>query len=181
MITPFIIDSNKEATMEKWDAYDKYGNILDGFLLRGDVIPQGKLHLVVEIIVKHRDGSFLMMQRSEDKSSYPNYFEISAGGAVLQGETSKEGALRELKEETGIDSWISFTPIHRVISEEGHYIFDNYLVITDVEKDSICYQEGETQSHQWIGLDTLNQYIEQELIVPSQAKRLKELLAQNII
>lgn len=167
--------------MEKWDAYDKNGSLIDGYLIRGEVIPEGSFHLVVEIIVKHLDGSYLMMQRSVNKSSFSNYYEVSAGGAVLQGETSLEGAIRELKEETGIDSWLSFSPIHRVISETGQYIFDNYFTITDTDKNSIYYQEGETQAHKWVSLDELKQCIEMGHLVPSQANRLKELLTQKII
>ena len=51
--------------IEKWDAYDKYFNkIADGSLIRGEVIPDGVYHLVGEIIVKHTDGTYLLMQRA---------------------------------------------------------------------------------------------------------------------
>ena len=54
--------------IEKWDAYDKYFNkIADGSLIRGEVIPDGVYHLVGEIIVKHTDGTYLLMQRDYKK------------------------------------------------------------------------------------------------------------------
>ena len=54
--------------MELWDAYDRDFKKIQGVtLVRGEVIPEGFFHLVCEIIVRHIDGSYLIMQR--DKKS----------------------------------------------------------------------------------------------------------------
>lgn len=88
--------------IEKWDAYDKYFNkIADGSLIRGEVIPDGVYHLVGEIIVKHTDGTYLLMQR-DYKKQFGGKWELTAGGSALQGESPLECAIRELREETGI-------------------------------------------------------------------------------
>ena len=47
--------------MELWDAYDENENIV-GELVRGEPIPTGLYHLVSEVLVKHTDGSYLLMQ-----------------------------------------------------------------------------------------------------------------------
>ena len=50
--------------MEIWDAYDENFNIIDGMtLVRGEeeTIPEGVYHLVVDILVKHKDGTYLLM------------------------------------------------------------------------------------------------------------------------
>lgn len=83
---------------ELWDAYDCNANKLDGTLTRGEKIPEGMYHPVAEIIVRHKDGSFLAMQRDFSKKHYGGFWEISAGGAVKKGETALEGAVRELFE-----------------------------------------------------------------------------------
>lgn len=50
--------------MELWDAYDnKFNRINDMTLVRGEPITDGVYHLVCDIIVKHTDGSYLLMQR----------------------------------------------------------------------------------------------------------------------
>lgn len=97
-----IVNINSEL-MEKWDAYDKNGKLIDKILIRGENIPSGMYHLVCEVIVKHKDGTYLCMQRSYDKKGYPGYYEVSAGGASLMGEDKFTCIKRELKEETGLD------------------------------------------------------------------------------
>lgn len=72
--------------MELWDAYDEGLNKTDGsVLVRGDQIPNGCFHLVCEIIVKHKDGSYLIMQRDKRKH-LGGMWEATAGGSALQGE-----------------------------------------------------------------------------------------------
>lgn len=56
--------------MEIWDAY-KEDLILAGCdLIRGEAIPKGLFHLVSEIIVKHKDGMYLLMQRDWKKPNF---------------------------------------------------------------------------------------------------------------
>lgn len=53
---------------EIWDAYDKqFHKIENTKLIRGQNIPAGMYHMVGEIIVKHKDGTFLLMQRDFNK------------------------------------------------------------------------------------------------------------------
>lgn len=74
--------------MELWDAYGESFNKLNHPpLVRGDKIPDGIFHLVCEILVKHIDGSFLIMQRDLNKH-LGGMREATAGGSALQkGET----------------------------------------------------------------------------------------------
>ena len=72
-------------------------------LVRGEVIPEGFFHLVCEIIVRHIDGSYLIMQRDKRKH-LGGMWEATAGGSALQGEEPAICAARELYEETGITS-----------------------------------------------------------------------------
>ena len=86
---------------ELWDAYDKkFNKIENTTLVRGETIPDGIYHLVSEVIVKHTDGSYLLMQRDLRKH-HGGEWEVTAGGSALQGENGLEAAIRELKEETG--------------------------------------------------------------------------------
>ena len=50
--------------MELWDAYDENVNLIEGVTLtRGEKIDDGIFHLVCDIIVRHTDGDYLIMQR----------------------------------------------------------------------------------------------------------------------
>ena len=48
------------------------------------------------------EGQVLLVKRSETAGKYPNFWAVPMGG-VEKGETFREGAARELKEETMLD------------------------------------------------------------------------------
>ncbi len=48
------------------------------------------------------EGQILLVKRSETAGKYPNFWAVPMGG-VDKGETFREGAARELKEETMLD------------------------------------------------------------------------------
>ena len=48
------------------------------------------------------EGEVMMVRRAENAGKYPNYWAVPMGG-VEEGETFREGAVRELKEETMLD------------------------------------------------------------------------------
>ena len=136
---------------ELWDAYDNaFNKISDVTLVRGEPLSEGMYHLVAEVIVRHIDGTYLLMQRDFAKT-FGGMWELSAGGSALQGESSLDCAIRELMEETGIIA-TEMKEIGRVVHDGYHTLFVEYLCITDCEKDSIKLQEGETVNFRWIDL-----------------------------
>lgn len=88
--------------MEIWDGYLKDGSLANVDLVRGEPIPDGPYHLVCEILVRHNDGDYLVMQRDFSKPNFGGYYEATAGGSALKGEDKITCAKRELLEETGI-------------------------------------------------------------------------------
>lgn len=73
--------------MELWDAYEKRLNMVEDFtLVRGEVITDGLYHLVSEIIVKHKERTYLFMQRDFSKH-LGGKWEATAGGSALRGVT----------------------------------------------------------------------------------------------
>ena len=88
--------------MEIWDLYDENKNVTGKYCLRGDEIPENLYHLVVHVWIKNDKGEYLISQRAEDRPTFPLMWEC-VGGSVLKGENSLQGAIRETKEEVGID------------------------------------------------------------------------------
>lgn len=142
--------------MEIWDGYNSDKTLAGVDIAREDEqkgkFPHGLYHLVVDVIVRHTDGTYLAMQRDYNKRGFPGEWEIGAGGSVLKGETAYEGALRELREETGvIAEKLNALNAISVVCENGvgvHYYM--YLCITDMDKDAVILQEGETIDYKWI-------------------------------
>jgi 8-oxo-dGTP pyrophosphatase MutT (NUDIX family) len=169
-----IKDSIEFTQLELWDAYDKEMNkISDMILVRGEVVPDGIYHLVSEIIVKHIDGTYLIMQR-DLKKHFGGMWELTAGGSALQGETPLECAIRELREETGIVV-SSLKEIGKVVHDEHHSIYFEYLCITNCNKDSIKLQEGETINYRWIDKNNLLKMSENELASKRTIRLVKDL------
>ena len=87
---------------ELWDLYTKDRQLTGETHTRGDALPEGRFHLVVHVWIQNAKGEFLISQRSANRPTFPLLWEC-VGGSVLKGESSLEGALREVKEEVGLD------------------------------------------------------------------------------
>ena len=157
--------------MEKWDAYNSSLEKIDGMILiRGEEnsIPSGIYHLVCEILVQHTDSSILLMQR-DFKKHYGGMWEASAGGSALMGETPLECAKRELFEETGITA-LTLTELGRVVSDETHCVYVEFLCVTDCNKNSVILQQGETVNYRWISRHELFSMSKNELVTKRMLK-----------
>lgn len=160
--------------MEVWDAYDGKMNQVEGVsLVRGEKIPDGYFHLCSEIIVRHKDGSYLIMQRDKRKHQGGKW-EATAGGSAMQGEDSLTCAIRELREETGIDAK-ELTELGKVIHYLHQSIYVDYLCVTDVEKDKVTLQEGETTDYKWISARELRNMSRDELVTGRIQNFIEEL------
>lgn len=155
---------------ELWDAYDCNANKLDGKLIRGEKIPEGMYHLVAEIIVRHKDGSFLAMQRDFSKKHYGGFWEISAGGAVKKGETALEGAVRELFEETGLVCK-SLEKTYIICGKKYPCIYFGYICTVDCDKNRIKLQEGETVAYKWVKSEDIIRFLTDKNYVTIHAER----------
>lgn len=149
--------------MELWDAYDKSFNRIEGVTLtRGEKIDDGIFHLVCDVIVRHTDGDYLIMQRDWRKH-YGGMWEATAGGSAFIGESPLQCAVRELFEETGIHA-DTLTEIGRVVDKKCHSAYVEYIFVTDCDKNSVKLQEGETSDFRWVDTNTLLNMKNDELI-----------------
>lgn len=154
--------------MEIWDGYLKDGSLAGVDLVRDEPIPSGLYHLVCEILVRHTDGDYLLMQRDFSKPSYAGYFEATAGGSALKGEDKLTCARRELLEETGIAA-DTLKLIGEYVSRETIYV--NYLCVTNCDKSLITLQEGETISFKWVSELDFISFINSDSIIDTQKAR----------
>ena len=159
--------------MELWDAYDRNGNKTGEILVRGEPIPEGRYHLVSEVLVRHVDGSYLCMIRSREKPNYPLYPECTAGGSALMGDSPLDCIRRELREETGIE-WAEFEEVNRTVRECYSTIFYSYLCTVDWPKDAITLQEGETESYKWLSEAEFIELLNSDRMIPGQPQRMED-------
>ena len=158
--------------MERWDAYDENFRRMEGVsLVRGEPIPAGAYHLVCEVLVRHIDGSCLLMQR-DPRKHYGGLWEATAGGSALRGEPPLDCARRELREETGIRAE-ELQELGRVRSGNTHYV--EFLCVMDWPKDGVTLQEGETVAYRWVSRTEFRSLRSEELVTKRMQGFLPEL------
>lgn len=141
---------------EYWDLFDE-NRIPSGMIhRRGDKIPDGQYHLVIHAWVMDREGRFLISRRQLGRS-YEFLWERT-GGSVLAGETSLEGAIREVEEELGLK--LRTDQAHFVKSvkrERYHDFFDSWLFIVEDDQKTCTINQEEVCDYRWVTLSDLGQ------------------------
>lgn len=142
------IDRKEMDAVEFWDIYDKNKQKTGRTMKKNDwCLKDDEYHLTVLGVVQHTDGRFLITQRVMTKAWAPGWWEVS-GGAAQAGEESKDAALREVLEETGLDvshfeGGYQFS-YHRENPGEGdNYFVDIYRFTGDFTEDDVKVQEEE--------------------------------------
>ncbi len=140
--------------MEIWDGYNADKTLAGRDIVRGETPPFDLYHWVVDVIVQHTDGTYLVMQRDPLKPLGGGMWEIGAGGSVLKGELPYDGALRELEEETGVvaDKLILLGEVTEARNPDSGYNshYSVYFCLTDMDKNAVTLQDGETVDYRWI-------------------------------
>ncbi len=122
--------------MELWDLYTPDRVPTGKTHIRGEKMPEGLCHLVVHVWIQNSHGEFLISQRSASRYAFPLMWE-TVGGSVTAGEDSLTGALREVKEEVGIDLFpengkLLFSESPRIINgAPSDHILDVWLFSYD--------------------------------------------------
>jgi len=156
--------------MELWDLYDKDRKPLNRTHVRGEAFAEGEYYVSCEIWVRNSKGEFLITKRHPDKKA-GNLWEF-AGGGTLAGETTTQSAVRELKEETGIQSQESELQLFATYQHKNYFL-DLFLLNKDVEISNIVLQPGETIDAKWASEETILQMIDNEEFVYSVSLRFK--------
>ena len=161
---------------EVWDLYDKDFKIIEGASInRGEAIPAGRFHLVGNVLVRHADGTYLIMLRDRAKK-HGNMWEASAGGSALKGEDAFSCAVRELAEESGIVCR-DLKELGVTVSEKTRTIYVEYLCVYGGPKDAVKLQQGETTAYKWVSKEELLAMSLSELLSGRAQERIRRGLA----
>ena len=110
----------------------------------------GLLHWEVIIVVINEKKQILFQKRSANKKHFPNKWALCSG-LVISGESCDEAAVRELKEELGVEFQIS--DLHLL---EGNLNLTRfYYVITNYDESQFVIQKEELSSVKWFDLDEI--------------------------
>ena len=92
---------------EYFDIVDDNGMPTGEIISRNTAHKDGIQHRTAHVwIIKEKPGGYdiLLQKRSMNKDSFPGQYDTSSAGHIPAGDEPSESALRELKEELGIDA-----------------------------------------------------------------------------
>ncbi len=151
--------------MEIWDLYDKNYNKLNKTMVRGGEVPDGCYRFVVHMCVFNTHDEMLISRRQDDKESYPGYWELSASGSKLSGESSEEAVKRELYEEIGMDLFdAELRPSLTAHFDTGFH--DICIVEKDIPISQLNFQQEEVQDAKWASKEEILKMIDDDTFIP---------------
>ena len=152
---------------ELWDIYDTNRKKTGKLAQRGpNALKEGEYHIIVTGIIINSKNELLLSKRAEHKT-HPLMWEFTTG-SLLAGEESKEGVLREIKEELGIkfetNDAIYFKEIRR--DEYPSDFKDLWLFKKDVNIKDITFPDGEAIEAKWVTIDEFMNMVKNKEIIP---------------
>ena len=132
------------------DVLDERGMYTGKTETRANCSKEGLWHKAVCVFIINSKSQVLLQKKSANKKTWPNMWDVTAGGNVLAGEFGFQAIIRECKEELGIElSKNDITFIGSVIStnKKGDIInkqFNEcYLITKSIDVSEIKLQEEE--------------------------------------
>lgn len=138
--------------MEYFDLYTATRQPLGKRVMRGAPIPRGEYHIVVQVMTINSNGEILLTQRVPEKTSGGKW--ECSGGCAVSGETSRQAAVRELLEETGISAGEDELTLEWSLTTDS-MLRDFYILKKDVPLRSLKLQSCEVCAAKWVSYPRL--------------------------
>ena len=124
----------------------------------------GMYRTVVHVCIFNSRGQLLIQRRSAQKEVFPEKWDVSAAGGVRAGETSRQGAEREVREELGYA--LDLTGVRASVTVNFDRGFDDfYIVKRDVELSALKLQTEEVSEVRWATLAEVQELLQQEKFI----------------
>lgn len=130
---------------------------------RTEVHAKGLWHRTVHIWCFDEGDRILFQLRAKVKENNPGLLDTSCAGHISAGDSSLNAAVRELREELGIekrpeDLEYLFEAMHESVLNGGDYLDNEYYdvyrtVLTPTEANSLVPQPGEVDDFVWMTRD----------------------------
>jgi len=157
--------------MELFDILDKDGKPTGLTAAKGTQLQGGHFYLGIHVYIYNSSMEFLLQQRSYDKAFLPGGWEVVLEHAIA-GETSKECAVRGIKEEVGLcihESDVLFTG--RMIWEECNHIMDVYFVKADFNVDELTLERGKVIGAKFVSKEQILEHVSEICYRPEEYRQ----------
>lgn len=151
--------------MELWDIYDEFRTPKGYIHERGKHIEKGDYHLVIHVWIVNDKGQYLIQRRQPWKHGWPNMWDCAAGGSALRGESTKEAAIREIREEIGID--LDEKNMEKLFSLKFLKGFDDiWFVKQNVDINKTILQYEEVAEVKWAEKEEIKKMVQDGSFIP---------------
>ncbi len=144
--------------MELIEIVDENGNYTGQVMDKEEAHDKNLLHNEVGIFIINDKKEILLQKRSANKRFNPNKWGLCAGH-VDAYETLEEAALREIKEEVGLDvsieELIPYGEKEVTIKDSNSHITYFYYVKCNKKEDEFIIQEEELSKVKWFNIDEI--------------------------
>lgn len=137
-----------------------------------EVHKKGLMHRIVVVNVVNESKQILLQQRADWVLTHPGLWDASAAGHVDEGESYEQAALRELKEELGLENY-KLNELGKVISNTKYNdrLLNRFKMVYQVEipdDTAISFDAHELLDIKWFSKSELKQFIKDdpEALVP---------------
>ena len=151
--------------MEQWDLVNEFREKTGKLWFRGEEMLEGDFHQVVHIWIMNEKGQFLIQKRQPWKKGWASMWDCAAAGAVLVGETSEMGAVRETKEELGIELQMEQAEVIFTVKFSRGFD-DHWLVRQDIDIDHLSLQYEEVADARWATIDDILELVKRGEFIP---------------
>jgi 8-oxo-dGTP pyrophosphatase MutT (NUDIX family)/predicted N-acetyltransferase YhbS len=138
---------------EIWDVLDAEGNKTGRVHERGRKMASEDFHLVVHVWKHNGRGEWLIDKRASNRGTSIDGKWETTGGAAIAGDDSLTAALREVKEELGLEldpnKGTLFHRIKRRADNDRAWIQDAWVFEHDCSLAEVRFQESETCDVMW--------------------------------
>lgn len=153
---------------EMLDIYTRDGKYL-GIKTRTECHKQnpGYYHKPVWIWIVNDKKEILIQKRASVKNSFPNYWDAPSAGHLYAGESPINGAIRETKEELGIETKASdYKFVGEYISDVTWELGQVYVLMLNVNIDNFILQQDEVDEVKWISFNEFKKILYSQEFIP---------------
>lgn len=133
---------------------------------------------VAIIVIRDEQENFFVHRRNQQKKRFPGMYGLGAGGRIEENELPLDGARRELAEETGLRSPVSF--LFDMIYKEVELTYRIHVHETTIEQKPIPTDESEWDWSGWMSEKEVIGLIEQGSLCLDTAQVFKTYQNQHM-
>lgn len=154
--------------IEYIDILDEFGQLTGAQKTRAEVHRDGDWHRTAHVWIINQNGEILLQKRSKEKENHPGMWDVSCAGHLSAGDSSVEGALRELDEELGIKAErddLQFLATIKVRGGGAKYcnneFTDVYILKISRRVEDLKLQQEEVDAVKFVTADELKTMIQE--------------------